>query len=261
MSQISLQMYTLRDHIKTLETLKETLKKVAAIGYKNIQPSIPSFMAVEDFKSLLDENGLKADSVFAPCMTIPEKIEEITYHAQVLETDFIRTDSIPDQMADAAQGYERYAKILNDHGKLLKQVGLKLYYHFHAFEWINFSDGRRGIDILLGETDPELVGFQPDIFWLTCAGTEASDSIHLFKGRAIYMHVKDYAIIPRKGVIENVPRAFAPFGMGNLNIKRIIPAAQQAGIQRFVVEQDECDGDPFACIQTSYDNLHKMGIK
>ena len=74
--------------------------------------------------------------------------------------------------------------------RALKKNGMEiLYYHFHAFEWIRFESGVRGIDILLGETDPDCVGFQPDVFWLTSAGTEPSESIGMFKGRAAYMHV------------------------------------------------------------------------
>ena len=260
MSQIGLQMYTLRKHMTDEAQLKETLRKVAEIGYKNVQISVPAFITVEDLEKELEKNGLAADSAFAPSMQITGMVDQIVHHAQVLKTDFVRTDSIPKEWAQTEQGFHDYAKVLNEAGKALAPHGLKLYYHFHAFEWINFESGVRGIDILLNETDPETVGFQPDVFWLTSAGTEPSQSLSLFKGRAKYMHVKDYAIVRRTDILESVPRAFAPVGRGNLNWAGIIPAARAAGIERFVVEQDQCEGDEFDAIRVSFENLNKLGI-
>ena len=55
MSEISLQMYTLRNHMKTLPELEDTLRRVAGIGYKNVQISIPAFATGEQVAELLDK--------------------------------------------------------------------------------------------------------------------------------------------------------------------------------------------------------------
>nr|HML48418.1 sugar phosphate isomerase/epimerase [Clostridia bacterium] len=209
--------------------------------------------------AMLEEHGLAADSVFAASMTLTDNLETVVRQAKVLRTDCVRLDSIPKDLAAAAQGYEAYARILETAGKALHERGLKMFYHFHAFEFANFP-GRRGIDVLLQDTTPAYVGFQPDVFWLTAAGTEPSSSLRLFKGRALYMHVKDYAIKSREGILESVPRMFAPVGQGNLNWPGILAAAEEAGIRLFVVEQDQCEGDPFDSIQVSFENLNKMGV-
>lgn len=261
MSEISLQMYTLRNHMKTLPELEDTLRRVAGIGYKNVQISVPAFTTVEQVAELLNKYGLSADSVFAPSLEITRRMDEILNHSKALKTRVLRTDSIPADWAKFEQGFRDYAKVLNEAGRALKENGMEiLYYHFHAFEWIRFESGVRGIDILLNETDPDCVGFQPDVFWLTSAGTEPSESIGLFKGRAAYMHVKDYAITARTEHLESVPRAYAPVGQGNLNWPRLIPAARAAGIRRFVVEQDECQGDEFARVRESFEALNRMGV-
>ena len=261
MSQIALQMYTLRRHMQDAAQLRETLRRVAEIGYRNVQISVPAFTTVEALQAELEKNGLAADSAFAPSMKIGGMVEEIVHHARVLDTDFVRTDSIPKEWADSEQGYRDYARVLNEAGRALAAHGLKLYYHFHAFEWINFESGLRGIDILLRETDPGTVGFQPDVFWLTAAGTEPSSSLLLFRGRARYMHVKDYAVTRRTEQLESVPRAFAPVGRGNLNWAGILAAARSAGIERFVVEQDRCDGDEFDAVRVSLENLNRLGVE
>lgn len=261
MSEISLQMYTLRSRTKTLPELEDTLRRVAEIGYKNVQISVPGYATVEQVAELLDKHSLAADSVYAPSLEIIRRLDEIERHSQALRTRVLRTDSIPAAWAQTEQGFHDYARVLNEAGRALKARGMEiLYYHFHAFEWIRFESGLRGIDVLLRETDPECVGFQPDVFWLTSAGTEPSESIGLFKGRAAYMHVKDYAIARRTEHLESVPRVFAPVGQGNLNWPRLIPAARAAGIRRFVVEQDECQGDELQRVRESFEALNRMGV-
>lgn len=260
MDRIALQMYTLRDFMKDEKQLAETLAKVAAVGYRNVQISIPPYLTAERLRAMLDASGLRADSVFAPSMTVAENLESIAEEAATLGTDVVRTDSIPGHLGTSAEGYREYAAILDHAGALLGGRGLRFYYHFHAFEFIRFEN-TRGIDILLSHSAPEHVGFQPDVFWLTAAGTEPSQSLKMFRGRARYMHVKDYAIVPRCGKLESVPRVFAPVGCGNLNWPGILDTADRIGIKRFVVEQDECDGDPFEAVRLSYGNLRAMGLE
>ena len=260
MSRIGLQMYTLRDFVKTPDDFKNTLRRVAEIGIENVQITPPGFFTVEETAKLLRDNGLKADSVFRSTGKIVDGIEQAKRDAEILGTDVLRTDSIPNEMRNDADGYRRFAQQMNAEGRACKAAGLRYIYHFHAFEWINFGDVR-GIDILLNETDPDAVMFQPDVFWLTNAGTEASVSLKMFKGRAFYMHVKDYAIRKLEGKIEDVPFHFASVGTGNLNWPGIIASADEIGIERFVIEQDMCEGDAFDAVKLSFDNLNKMGIR
>lgn len=252
-------MYTMRKVTGTKEEYTDTIRRLHDIGYRNLQIRTPAFFTVEEHKALLDKYEMKADSVFLPVGQIKEKISEAAAEATVYGVNVIRTDSIPPEYRASADGYRAFAKELDSLGELCRENGLKLIYHFHSFEWINFG-GIRGIDILLSDTNPENVYFMPDVFWLTNAGTEPSVSLKMFEGRAFYMHVKDYAIRQLEGAIESVPFFFAPVGTGNLNWNGIKKTAAEIGIEMFVVEQDECEGDVFDAVKTSFDSLRKMGI-
>ncbi len=261
MSRIGLQMYTMRNHVNTLEEYKATVIKVAEIGYKVLQMTRPAFMSLEDNTAFLKSLGLTADSVFKPWDKVVPEIADAAKEAHFYGCDVLRTNSIPDELRKkGADGYREFAKIMNQSGKVCRENGLRYMYHFHAFEWITFGN-ERGIDILLNETDPELVYFYPDVFWLTNAGTEPSVSLRMFKDRAFTIHVKDYAIRALDGEIESVPYYFAPVGTGNLNWDGILKTANEIGIERFVVEQDVCNGDTFEAIRISFDNLRKMGLE
>ena len=257
--KFSLQMYTLREFMKTPEDLEKTFARVAEMGYKSVQITKPAF--VETYGELtaqLRRHGLQADSVICTVYSIPEQLDQIVRDAEVLGSNVLRTDSIRKEDRYSIEGYRSFAKHLNHCGKLLREKGLDFMYHFHAFEWTDFN-GIRGMDILLNETVPEYVMFQPDPFWLTAAGMEPSRALELFKGRMRYIHCKDYVIRPPvDGVLEMVPRASAPVGTGNLHWAEIIETANKLGVENFVVEDDMGILDPFVSAETSLRNLEKM---
>lgn len=257
MPEIGLQMYTLRDYSKTKEEYLETVRRVAEIGYRNLQVRPVTFLTVEEHKALLDKYSIKADSVYLPVGEIESCIDRAVAEAKIFGVDVIRTDSIPQEYRADEKGYRTFARELDRLGEICRRHGLRLIYHFHAFEFVTFGK-IRGIDILLSDTSPENVYFMPDVFWLTNAGTEPSVSLNMFRGRAFYMHVKDYAIKKLEGKIEDVPFHFAPVGDGNLNWEGIVKTANDIGITHFIVEQDMCDGDVFEAIERSYKALSKM---
>ena len=71
-SKISLQMYTMREHTKTIEDLACTIEKLANIGFKTLQYSIPSHYDMREVKKIFDANGMSNDSVFCPSMRLEE---------------------------------------------------------------------------------------------------------------------------------------------------------------------------------------------
>lgn len=255
---ISIQMYTLRESMKDLTQLDATLAKVADMGYNSVQITTPGYITPVELAKLLHSHGLTADSSLCPLYSIPSKLDEAVAAAQALGTDVVRTDSIAVEDRFSADGYHKAAEHLNRCGKLLHDRGCKFMYHFHAFEWISLGN-TRGMDILLRETDPENVWFQPDVFWLTSAGLEPSAALERFSGRMQYMHLKDYTVVASgTAVLENTKSASAPVGTGNLCWERILPVAKKLGVTNFVVEDDMGVLDPFESAAISCQNLKKM---
>ena len=256
--KIGLQMYTVRKQMQTLDEFKSTLDKLAEIGIELVQMGIPSYLKPAELKTLLDSYKMTMDSVgFGTGGTDFERTLE---HAKIFGTTLVQTGSIPESMRSDADGYKRFAEQLNREGAVFAAEGLKYIYHFHAFEFVSFGD-IRGMDIILNETDKDKVFFEPDVFWLTNAGTEPSVALKMFEGRTQWIHVKDYAILQLQGIIESVPYCFAPVGTGNLNWPGIFKSALEMGVFEFVIEQDECQLDVFESIKLSYDFLKKsLGI-
>ncbi len=258
--QFGIQMYTLRDFMTNEKDLENTLRRVAEMGYQNVQITPPAFTTAQKLSEQLKSFGLKADSAICGLYDIPNRIPEILAAAEALGTDVVRTDSIKPEDRTTADGYHRAAEHLNRCGKALFEEGKKFMYHFHSFEFVKLQN-TRGIDILLSETNPRYVMFQPDVFWLTAAGEEPSKALKMFEGRAKYMHLKDYVIVPQSSrKLEETKRASAPVGTGNLNWDGILKTARKIGIENFVVEDDMGVLDPFESAAESIENMKKLGF-
>lgn len=53
----------------------------------------------------------------------------------------------------------------------------------------------------------------------------------------------------------------APVMEGNLNFDGILKELDQTRCEYLLVEQDVCQGSPFDCLKTSYDNLAAAGYR
>ena len=121
-------------------------------------------------------------------------------------------------------------------------------YHNHAFEFKKYN-GRRVIDMLIDDTDPELFGFIMDTYWVQYGGGDPADFIKRLSGRMKVCHFKDYKINS-----ENKPD-FVEVGTGNLNLDECYRACRDSGVRYIVIEQDTCDIDPRESMAISYKNL------
>lgn len=261
MSRISLQMYTMRDYTKTKSDLKGTVKKLSEIGFSNLQYTVQPFITIKETKELFDNFGISQDSDCISFYEIEKNLNRVEEGAKYFKTPYLRTDSMPRELA-TPDGIKQFCADANRIGRLISPFGQKLLYHFHSYEFINF-EGRyeNGIDIFKKELNPEYVLFQPDTHWIQSGGANPADFIRENANMIGYVHVKDYAIGKRDELLESTPKLYAPVGCGNLNFKEIIKACKEIDCKMYVIEQDDCYGkSPFECVQTSFNNLKKLGV-
>lgn len=182
-----------------------------------------------------------------------------------LGVTYVRDSLMPSDCVHNEQGFHDAAKAFNTYGKIFRDEGLKLYYHNHHFEFEKFR-GKTGFDILVEETDPELVGFELDVHWVHRGGKDPIALIERLKGRIDLVHLKDYRIVFPD--VQPTPELFhkeqciqfAEIGEGNLDIAGIIDASLKAGAVYLPIEQDSCYGkDPFDCLDLSISNIKSMG--
>lgn len=247
--EIGLQLYTVRK-LLTPEGYAPTLEKLAAMGYKVVEPADPyNHMDPAAYKKLLDKYGLKMYSTHAGATEGPGLEKEL--EGQVLmgiKYTSIRSPRPPagspqPRPAMTIENFKRSAEQINKHGAILKKFGMKYLIHNHAGEFDPLDDGKTTqYDILLRYTDPSSVAMQLDVGWAYMGG---QDVIAMFKknpGRYELWHVKDAKYKHADQKLKPTARARASqivtMGEGDIDYKAVFANAKLAGLKHFVIEQD-----------------------
>lgn len=247
--EIGAQLYTVREFCKNLDDFSETLKKVADIGYTNVQVSGCCDFKPEWLKSELQKNGLKCVITHAKDTQLIEKTVELAKGHDVFGCHYIGQGGVLFEEKDGIK-YSDFVSRFKNVGKILKDNGKYFMFHNHATEFKKL-DGKRIIERLAEDFSPEDMGFTLDTYWVQVGGGDPAQWIENLSGRVPCIHLKDYAFGPTMAVV----------GEGNLNFDRIFAAAEKAGTKYMLVEQDNCNGeDPFECLKRSYNNLKAFGF-
>lgn len=235
---IGLQLYTLRDELP--KDVKGILEKVALAGYTEVELygfSIKDkFWGLEpqELKKILDANKLKAVSGHYGLGTYlsdgnTTELEAAIKAAKVLKSEYITIPWLDESLRKNADDYRKIASLLNKAGEMCKAAGLKLAYHNHDFEFKKLGD-ITGYEILLKETDKNLVFFEMDLYWIAYSKI---NPVELFKqnpGRFTMWHVKD--------MDKNTKTLNAEIGSGVIDFKSIFAEAKLSGMKHFFVEQE-----------------------
>ena len=250
--QIGAQYYTLRDFATTIEDFDETCRKVKEIGYKLVQIS-GTPLAAADMKPILDKYGLKVVVTHKSLGDFLDNIDEVIEYNKTLGCELCGLGWVPMECRESGEALNKLIQDLNMIGKKISEAGLYFGYHNHAFEFAKV-DGKRMMDRLIAETDPETVYFIVDTHWVQVAGLNAAEQIRGMGKRAMAIHFKDL-----KANADNSTE-MCEIGEGNLDWDEIIKACDEAGARWALVEQDECKRSPFESLKMSYDYLVTKGF-
>jgi len=249
--KIALQMWTLRDSCNGAGEMTETLRRVRKMGYEHVELAGLGPLTLSDLTRVLDSEGLRPCSAHYDYEDFTSDLERIIETVQALESPWVGIGALPGEMRNL-KGYRKWARQGSEIGRKLKEAGIGLVYHNHYWEFEKV-DGRRGMDVLYGESDPDVFLGQIDTYWAQFGGADPVDWIRRLAGRSPLVHFKDMGIVGKEHVMM-------PVGEGNLNWPGIIEASRKAGAAFCIVEQDHCDGDPFKAIEISLHNLKEMGV-
>jgi sugar phosphate isomerase/epimerase len=251
---VGLQLYSLRDQLP--KDVKGGIAKVAAAGYKNVEPFGYSKqngfwgLDAKAFSELLKANGLSTasghfgmDEYFVQGKT--NDLESYIEAANITGMSYIIVPSINGEVLKSADQFKEVADKMNKAAEICKKSGLKLGYHNHNFEW-KPVDGTTFYDVLLKNTDPALVHMEMDIFWVVRAGQDPVKLFEAHPGRYALCHIKD-----RDKTNTNIN---TEIGKGSINFKAILSSGniKLAGLKHFIVEQENyINIDPYVSITES----------
>lgn len=243
----------------------EKLKKARDIGYQSIQSNLPpDGMSLKDYKAILDDLDMEICAFLAGrppiVFTAPEKIVEACH---LFDCDEVMIVTLPVEYREDYDSYMKGIELLNKTARILKKDGVFLSYHNHAQEFRRFHNGKRAIDLMFENFDPDATRFLLDTHWLQAGGADILFWMDKCKGRMNYLHIKDYRLAPAnyETCLQTVDKQFSQIGDGQLPWELIIQKGLEVGIQAFIVEQDNCyDTDPFDCAEQSFAKLKSLGL-
>ncbi|MGC8667962.1 MAG: sugar phosphate isomerase/epimerase family protein [Chthonomonadales bacterium] len=159
-----------------------------------------------------------------------EKLKANIAYAKALGIRHMMCSGVAD--AKSVEGYRASCRIFNEVGARLRDEGITFNYHNHAWEFEDLG-GTNGMQIIAQETDPALVKFNIDVFWVTFGGESPVYFIKRHAERAGYYHFKDGSRSP-----EGKP-IFQELGRGMVDLKGAMAAAREVGNAQWIVaEQD-----------------------
>lgn len=247
---VGIQLYTIRDLVNA--DLKGTLATLAKIGYKTIEAAgynngMFYGMPPEEYKQLVTSLGLVPLSSHTG-VSIENANQVIDAHLRA-GISYLVVPSIPKDKRQSIDDYLKLAAEFNKIGDMCKKAGLTFGYHNHAFEFQPI-DGKKPYDILLDNTELDLVTMQLDTYWMIYGNNDPIEYFNNYPGRFKLWHVKDMNDTEKKESTE--------IGSGIIDFPALFKNSEKAGLEYYFLEQEEFKMDPIESITQSFNYLKSI---
>lgn len=240
-----IQLYTLRRAMA--EDLEATLARVAEIGYREVEFAGYYDRTPEQVRTILDRLGLDSPATHVSLQEVRDGLERTMASARTIGHRYVIVPSLPSELRTAA-GYAEFATQLNRAGEMAARAGIVIGYHNHDIDFVTVG-GRIPFATLIERTDPALVTFELDLYWISKAGFDPIEFIDAHPGRFATVHVKDMA--------DSADREMVDPGTGTIDFPGVLARRERAGIRHWFVEHDR-PADPWATARAGFAYLKHL---
>jgi len=254
-NKFGLQLYTLRDVLP--QDPKGVLTQVASFGYKQIESYEDAKLGIfwgmknTEFKKLMDDLGMKI--VSSHC-DINKDFERKAAEAAEIGMNYLLCPYLGPQKT--IDDFKRFAETFNEKGQVCKKNGIRFGYHNHDYGFVPV-DGQLPQDVLMQNTDKNLVDFEMDIYWVVTAGQDPIAWIDKYPGRFKLSHIKDR----KRGASPSQRDVSVELGTGSIDFKKILNEAGKKGMEYYIVEQEAYENTtPLAAAKADADYLKNFKI-
>jgi sugar phosphate isomerase/epimerase len=246
---IGLQLYSLRDDIS--KDFDGTVQAAGSMGYKYVEAANYSDgkfygMSPQEYKSKIEKNGmimLSSHTAKGLDSESPDWDEIWKWWDQCIDAHaaagakYIVTPWMT--KCNTLDELKVYCDYYNQIGEKCKKKGLKFGYHNHDFELETIED-KIMLDYMLENTNPDLVFFQMDVYWVVMGRKSPVDYFKKYPGRFELLHIKDHKELGESGMV---------------GFDAIFKYAKEAGVKYLIVEVEQYDHTPKESVKLSFDYL------
>lgn len=250
LTRIGFQLYSIRETFEA--SPRAAIEAAAAAGYSEVQLSAGGYFERDplELKAILGDTGLTSPSIHVSFDQFEDQLDRAIMIAQTVGAEYVILPSIPPKMRKSLEDWKAVAVKCNAAAKRLADEGLIFGYHNHAFEFEPVTGTTTGYDILTGETDPDLVTLELDLYWALTANRDPLELIDQHAGRIQVCHVKDRL---SNGEMTMV-------GEGVVDFQSYFLHAKKAGLKHYLVEFDRLLTADIPRMRAAADHLRGMKI-
>jgi sugar phosphate isomerase/epimerase len=239
---LGLQMYSLQEDFD--RDTPGTLDRLKAQGFTDLETSVFTKLPAAELRALLDARAMTCSSHHVRPEDLEKKMDQVIADAKALGALQVVCPILPHKKPlDRAQVLKAAADF-NRYGAALKAAGLRFAYHNHAGDFMvtdsPAAPGETFYDVLIAATEPGVVSFQLDVFWVAWGGAKAADVIAKHGQRICSLHLKDLARDAKPDVAN--PKSARPLmvrlAAGRVDIPAVIAAAKAKGVTHFIIEDE-----------------------
>lgn len=243
---VGLQLYTVRSLMA--RDFEGTLAQVAGIGYREVEFAGYFGHTPAQVRAALARYGLTSPSTHIALPADDEAWKRTLGEANAIGHEWVTIAWLDAPLRRTPADWVRIADRFNHLGALAREAGLRFAYHNHDFEFERAGRGFR-FDTLLMRTDPALVDFEMDVYWVTKGGADPIWYLRHHAGRFPMLHLKDATAAPERRMVD--------VGAGSIDWAALLTLAREQGATHMFVEHDE-PADPLASIRASYSYLSRL---
>lgn len=257
---LGLQLYTVRKEAE--RNLPHVLDQIRKIGYQEVETYAGIYrFSADALRHMIEDADLRVPSGHFDYTDLGTRFG----YASELGLEWMVCSMLPPTMWNA-EGFRAAAAQFNAWGKQAKELGMRFAFHNHDYEFRPFtgtagSGPKDGYDLLIAETEPGLVFFEMDIYWVAQAGHDPVRLMEQLGQRLQMVHLKDRAAgFPVSYDMDADSQHFEPVGKGSLDWKALLGACERVGVEHYFVEQDQTRGSAMEAARESFAYLRKQGF-
>ena len=254
--EFGLNLYSIRNKLKTEEEFLDTAIKLKEMGYSFMQFSGVPYDA-DMITRVSSASGMPIVLTHVPSDRIINDTEALMDEHSKFGCKNIGLGHMDPKIITDEKLCKETIEKLNIAGEKMKNNGFSFFYHNHQFEFYKYGD-ETVFDYMI--KNAPYINFTLDTYWLQYGGVSIVEYVEKLKDKIKCVHLKDYQIFAETTdtSVKMIPR-FAPVGDGVINFKTIVPKMLDAGTKYFIVEQDNAAilPDTLGQVKRSIDYLKK----
>ena len=238
---LGVQLWSFREQAKSDPAAMFQI--VRRMGITHVETAGLYGMPVERFADAIKKAGLQVTSMHVGYDDLKNHPDSVIANARALGARYVGIAWYPHGEAGFTEADARHAIAdFNQFGRTLKDAGLTFFYHDHGYEPVRYGNGTL-LDLIIRETDPQLVKFELDVLWTWLPGVDPVALIREYPGRFRLMHIKDMKPgVSRGSLAGGLPaEQQAVIGEGQVNWGALMAAAERDGLEYYYLEDETPD--------------------